>query len=76
MWLHGCRCLSRGEVVRGMIERRHEIIKQLISEWEQCESMLDAQNMFVIALSLASECIGYIDAIKGGEGEKRENEGD
>ena len=59
-----------------MIEKRHEIIKQLISEWEQCESMLDAQNMFVIALSLASECIGYIDAIKGGEDERRENEGD
>ena len=54
-----------------MIEKRHEIIKQLISEWEQCESMLDAQNMFVIALSLASECIGYIDAIKGGEGEHK-----
>lgn len=59
-----------------MIERRHEIIKQLISEWEQCESMLDVQNLFVIALSLASECIGYIDAIKGGEDERRENEND
>lgn len=54
-----------------MIERRHEIIKQLISEWEQCESMLDAQNLFVVALSLASECIGYIDAIKSGEGEHK-----
>ena len=54
-----------------MIEKRHEIIKQLISEWEQCETMLDVQNMFVIALSLASECIGYIDAIKSGEGEHK-----
>lgn len=59
-----------------MIERRHEIIKQLISEWEQCESMLDVQNLFVVALTFASECIGYIDAIKSGEGERRENEDD
>ena len=59
-----------------MIERRHEIIKQLISEWEQCESMLDVQNLFVVALTFASECIGYIDAIKSGEGERRENEND
>lgn len=76
MWLLGCHCRSRGEVVGKMIERRHEIIKQLISEWEQCEDMLDVQNLFVVALSLVSECIGYIDAIKGGEGERRENEGD
>lgn len=50
------------------IDERHEILSQLIKGWENVKNITDLQNLFVMAVSLASECIGYIDAIKEGEG--------
>lgn len=47
-----------------MIDERHKILSQLIEGWEDVKNITDLQNLFVMAVSLASECIGYIDAIK------------
>ena len=50
-----------------MIEKRHDILAQLISEWKKAKDYSDMEDLFVMSLSLASECIGYIDAIKEGK---------
>lgn len=48
------------------LEKRHEILSQLIEEWGKVKNITDLQSLFVMAVSLASEGIGYIDAIKEG----------
>jgi hypothetical protein len=55
-----------------MIEHRHEIIAEIIEKYEEVESCScysDLERIFVKALCLVSECVGYIDAMKSGEEE-------
>lgn len=55
-----------------MIEHRHEIIAEIIEKYEEAESCScysDLERIFVKTLCLVSECVGYIDAMKGGEEE-------
>lgn len=51
-----------------MIEHRHEIIAEIIEKYEEAESCScysDLKRIFVKTLCLVSECVGYIDAMKG-----------
>ena len=53
-----------------MIENRHEILAEIIKGYdnaEKCQCFSDLQRIFVRTLFLLGECIGYIDAVKGGE---------
>lgn len=50
--------------------RRHEILAEIISKYEDARSVVcfsDLERIFVKTLALLGECIGYIDAVKGGD---------
>lgn len=49
-----------------MIKNRHEILAEIIKDYEnteKCSCYSDLQRIFVRTLSLLGECIGYIDAV-------------
>jgi hypothetical protein len=53
-----------------MLENRHEILAEIISKYEDARSVVcfsDLERIFVKTLALLGECIGYIDAVKGGD---------